>query len=47
MLFGPDYPPITPDRWLAGSEKRPIRDEVRPKVLRGNAVRLLDLDGDR
>jgi predicted TIM-barrel fold metal-dependent hydrolase len=47
MLFGSDYPLITPDRWLADFEKLPIRDEVRPKVLKDNAVRLLGLDGDR
>jgi predicted TIM-barrel fold metal-dependent hydrolase len=45
MLFGSDYPLITPDRWLADFEKLPIRDEVRPLVLKGNAARLLGLDG--
>ena len=43
MLFGSDYPLITPDRWLADFEKLPIRDEVRPKVLKENAARLLGL----
>ena len=38
MLFGSDYPLITPDRWLADFEKLPIRDEVRPLVLKENAV---------
>jgi hypothetical protein len=41
MLFGSDYPLITPDRWLADFEKLEIRDEVRPLVLKENAVRLL------
>jgi predicted TIM-barrel fold metal-dependent hydrolase len=43
MLFGSDYPLITPDRWLADFEKLPIREEVRPLVLKENAARLLGL----
>jgi uncharacterized protein len=45
MLFGSDYPLITPDRWLADFEKLAIRDEVRPLVLKENAARLLGLSG--
>ena len=44
MLFGSDYPLITPDRWLADFEKLPIKDDVRPLVLKQNAIRLLGLD---
>jgi predicted TIM-barrel fold metal-dependent hydrolase len=44
MLFGSDYPLITPDRWLADFEKLPIKDEVRPLVLKDNAARLLGLN---
>jgi predicted TIM-barrel fold metal-dependent hydrolase len=43
MLFGSDFPLITPDRWLSDFEKLPIRDEVRPMVLKDNAIRLLGL----
>lgn len=43
MLFGSDYPLITPDRWLADFEKIAIKDEVRPLILKENAVRLLGL----
>jgi uncharacterized protein len=43
MLFGSDFPLITPDRWLADFEKLPIRDEVRPLVLKENALQLLEL----
>jgi uncharacterized protein len=43
MLFGSDYPLITPDRWLSDFEKLPIKDEVRPLVLKENAARLLGL----
>ena len=45
MLFGSDFPLITPDRWLSDFEQLPIRDEVRPLVLKENAARLLGLAG--
>jgi predicted TIM-barrel fold metal-dependent hydrolase len=41
MLFGSDFPFITPERWLADFEKLPIRDDVRPLILKENAMRLL------
>ncbi|HEY1511950.1 MAG TPA: amidohydrolase family protein [Solirubrobacteraceae bacterium] len=43
MLFGSDYPLLSPDRWLSDFEKLPIKDEVRPLVLKENAARLLRL----
>jgi uncharacterized protein len=43
VLFGSDYPFITPDRWLADFEKIAIRDDVRPLILKDNAVGLLGL----
>lgn len=43
VLFGTDYPLITPDRWLADFEKIAIKDEVRPLILKDNAVRLFGL----
>ena len=43
MLFGSDWPAITPDRWLADFEGLDIRDNVRPLVLKENAARLLKL----
>jgi hypothetical protein len=43
MLFGSDFPLIAPDRWLADFEKLPIKDEVRPRVLKHNAAKLLGL----
>ncbi|GAA1027181.1 4-hydroxyphenyl-beta-ketoacyl-CoA hydrolase [Virgisporangium ochraceum] len=45
VLFGSDFPVITPDRWLADLPAAGIRDEVRPDLLKGNAIRLLGLDG--
>jgi predicted TIM-barrel fold metal-dependent hydrolase len=44
ILFGSDFPLITPDRWLADFEKIGIKDEVRPLILKENAMRLLGLD---
>jgi predicted TIM-barrel fold metal-dependent hydrolase len=43
MLFGSDFPLITPDRWIADFEKLPIRDDVRPLIMKENAIRLLGL----
>ncbi len=43
MLFGSDYPLITPDRWLNDFAQPAIKDEVRPPVLKDNAARLLGL----
>ena len=45
MLFGSDYPWITPDRWLADFETIGIKDEVRPLILKENAVKLFGLAG--
>ena len=43
VLFGSDFPMITPDRWLRDFEQLDIDDEVRPLVLKENAARLLGL----
>ena len=43
MLFWSDYPWITPVRCLADFEKFAFRDEVRPLILKQNAVRLFGL----
>ena len=43
VLFGSDYPLLTPDRWMADFEKIAIRDEVRPLIMKENAARLLGL----
>ena len=44
VLFGSDYPMITPDRWLADFEQIAIKPEVRPLILKENAIKLLGLD---
>jgi uncharacterized protein len=43
VLFGSDYPLITPDRWLADFAKIDIKPEVRPLILKENAKVLLGL----
>ena len=43
MLFGSDWPAITPDRWLSDFEKIKIKDEIRPDILKNNSARLLGL----
>jgi predicted TIM-barrel fold metal-dependent hydrolase len=43
VMFGSDYPVITPDRWLADFERLDIRPDVRPLILKWNAARLLGL----
>lgn len=43
VLFGSDWPVITPQRWLAEFAQLPIKDEVRPKVLLGNARTLFGI----
>jgi predicted TIM-barrel fold metal-dependent hydrolase len=43
VLFGSDYPMITPDRWLKDFERLDIDPEVKPLILKENAARLLGL----
>jgi predicted TIM-barrel fold metal-dependent hydrolase len=43
VLFGSDFPMITPDRWLRDFEQLDFDDEVKPLVLKENAARLLGL----
>jgi predicted TIM-barrel fold metal-dependent hydrolase len=43
ILFGSDYPVMSPERWLADFEKLDIKPEVRPLILKENAARLLKL----
>jgi predicted TIM-barrel fold metal-dependent hydrolase len=45
VMFGSDYPLITPDRWLSDFQKIDIRDEVRPLILKENAAKLFGLSG--
>lgn len=41
MLFGSDWPMIAPEKWLEAFDKAPFKDEVRPLILKENAMRVL------
>lgn len=43
VLFGSDFPLLTPDRWLRDVEQTALKPDVMPGILTGNAVRLLGL----
>jgi len=43
MLFGTDFPLITPERWMKDFEVAGFRDEVKPLIMKENAVKLLKL----
>jgi uncharacterized protein len=43
VLFGSDFPVITPERWMRDFEKLDLKPEVRPLILKENAVRLFKL----
>ena len=47
VLFGSDFPVITPDRWLESFAVLPVRDEAKPLVFKENAARLLGLTDGR
>lgn len=47
VLFGSDYPVLTPDRWMADFEALDIKPEVRPLILKDNAVTMLRLGEER
>lgn len=46
ILFGSDFPLLTPERWLNDVERTDLRAEVMPGILKDNAARLFRL-GDR
>ena len=43
VLFGTDFPVLTPERWMADLEKVGIRDEVKPGIFKDNAAKLFGL----
>jgi predicted TIM-barrel fold metal-dependent hydrolase len=43
VMFGSDYPMLTPDRWMKDFDAVAFRDEVRPLIMKENAVKLLKL----
>lgn len=44
VLFGSDFPLITPERWMNDFAGLDLKDDVRPKILKTNAMRLLGLE---
>jgi len=46
MLFGSDFPALTPDRWLRDFAALELGEDVERRVLKENAVRLLKLGDD-
>lgn len=43
VLFGSDFPVVTPDRWMRDFDALEIKPEVRPMILKDNAIRMLGL----
>jgi uncharacterized protein len=43
VLFGSDYPMLTPERWIKDFEQLEIRDDVRPLIMKHNAITALGL----
>jgi predicted TIM-barrel fold metal-dependent hydrolase len=43
VLFGSDYPLLRPERWIKDFEALEIRDEVKPLIMKENAIRALGL----
>jgi predicted TIM-barrel fold metal-dependent hydrolase len=43
VLFGSDWPLITPDRWLREFNEWDLSDEVRAKILLENAQKVLKM----
>jgi len=44
VIFGSDYPLLTPDRWLVEFAALDLNDEVRGLILKENAIRAFRLD---
>jgi predicted TIM-barrel fold metal-dependent hydrolase len=43
FLFGSDFPLITPDKWIAAYDEAGFKPELRDRILKGNAAKLLGL----
>jgi predicted TIM-barrel fold metal-dependent hydrolase len=43
VLFGTDFPVITPERWIRDFGELAIKPEVRPLIMKDNAARLFGL----
>lgn len=43
VLFGTDYPLLTPQQWRTAFDQLEVKEEARPKIMKANAARLLGL----
>lgn len=43
LLFGTDFPLLTPDRWMADFEKAGFKPELKTKIFKENAIQALKL----
>jgi predicted TIM-barrel fold metal-dependent hydrolase len=43
MMFGSDFPLITPEKWIDAAKQVGFKEEVLPLILKDNAVRMLGL----
>jgi predicted TIM-barrel fold metal-dependent hydrolase len=43
VLFGTDFPVLTPERWMEDLAKTALREQVKPGLFKYNAARLLGL----
>jgi len=44
ILFGTDFPLITPDRWLKDFSEAGFKEEVKPLILKENAINLFGIE---
>jgi predicted TIM-barrel fold metal-dependent hydrolase len=44
VMFGSDFPALTPQRWLGDFENLQLKPEVREKILLENAAKLLNIE---
>jgi predicted TIM-barrel fold metal-dependent hydrolase len=47
VLFGSDYPVISPEKWIEEFDRLAIKPEVRPLILKQNAAKLLGLNSPK
>lgn len=45
VLFGSDFPMLSPDRWMRDIEQTALKPEALPGIVKDNAIRLLGLGG--
>jgi predicted TIM-barrel fold metal-dependent hydrolase len=43
MMFGSDFPLITPEKWIEAAKEAGFREEIMPLILKENAAKLLGL----